>query len=486
MKSILSQQDLDILNLAEYLLKNGKTSLHELSVHFSIDYRTLKKLIESANTNLTPLTIELLGNTNAYLKIPDNYSISYLYSAILKNSLEFQILEKLFFKQKNITTSNDFASSLFISPSTLRRKITQINIKMKKQPFYIDSRSLKIVGEEAAILNFIIFYIFERYPIHSEAFKSIEFKTVSQALIFFSKIKQIKIDFPNLHKATVVILALFYRSKNTNTPLNIYDDSHLNLSEEEKKYETKLNSFFLKKYPKRKSFQLINSLYNFFLPATYENLLLKSQNSNDLNYIIRSFNDIVDSICSKFHVPKPQNLKKIILSLSNIHYLQYGKPFILYDKHHLYLEEMNKNHSIFISFFEKRIKNAFGEIPNHQINSYAFTLITQWSNLTTGLEAHRLKIRIAILFDFDTEYVNLLETEITKHLNGHCIIDNLSFKYIDDLIIDHQNNDLLLTNIPGISIPDKPVLCVPIIPSSTDWKNLENIYIDFIEGRENK
>lgn len=93
--------------------------------------------------------------------IPTNYSRTLIYSYILSDSLEFKLLETVFFLESFSTES--LAEKLFISASTLRRLIKTMNKKLVKYNFYISSSPYKLIGSETAIRNFIIHLFFEKY-----------------------------------------------------------------------------------------------------------------------------------------------------------------------------------------------------------------------------------------------------------------------------------------------------------------------------------
>ncbi|MFK5281247.1 helix-turn-helix domain-containing protein, partial [Lacticaseibacillus paracasei] len=87
----------------------------------------------------------------------------YIYASIYKQSAHFLIIENICIHQ--YATLAVLAEKLFISQSTLKRKIAVINQTLKKYGFWIDTKSVDIVGDERKIRFFYYCYLLEKYDV---------------------------------------------------------------------------------------------------------------------------------------------------------------------------------------------------------------------------------------------------------------------------------------------------------------------------------
>lgn len=168
MKAILSKKDYLELQILENLFEHTHRDISLLPESLSVDKRTIVSCIPTINSKYSPIEI-LYSNNFLELNMPNNYSIRYIYSTILQNSLEFKIIELCFFEPK--ISLSKLEKALFISNSTLKRKLKKINDALSTENFSLNLTSLRLVGESNAIQNFITHYIYDAYLQKSEAFK---------------------------------------------------------------------------------------------------------------------------------------------------------------------------------------------------------------------------------------------------------------------------------------------------------------------------
>lgn len=476
MKAILSKKDYLELQILENLFEHTHRDISLLSESLSVDKRTIVSCIPTINSKYSPIEILYLNNF-LELNIPNNYSIRYIYSTILQNSLEFKIIELCFFEPK--ISLSKLEKALFISNSTLKRKLKKINDALSTENFSLNLTSLRLVGESNAIQNFITHYIYDAYLQKSEAFKKNEYLLIKKAVTLYAQVQNIEINEPDLDKATVIILVHFYFKKNCGILQKSKNTTKLDiLLERQIKYLFFPNSNFFNLYSALKTLQE-NLLF-----TTYDQLLLEIEQNIELKLVYESFNNIINNVCLAFSINHPDNMEKLLLDLCTVYNLNFGKPFILYDKYNLFVKQMSHNHSSLILFIQNQFNSYFENIEEHSINSFTYILVTHWKELINYIEQNKTKITIALIYDTDNEHINMLEADISTHLHHHCIIQKESIRFLHSP--NHLYNkkyDLIVTNIPGIDISEIKVLCLPIYPSLSDWVDLGVIYKEITQNK---
>ncbi|AUJ86526.1 helix-turn-helix domain-containing protein [Enterococcus sp. CR-Ec1] len=476
MKSILSKKDYLELQILEYLFKNTHTDVSLLSETLSIDTRTIRSCLLTINSKYSPISI-LNNNNFIELKIPHNYSIRYIYSTILQNSLEFKIIELCFFEPK--ISLSKLEKTLFISKSTLKRKLKKINDALSTENFSLSLTTLRLVGESNAIQNFITHYIYDAYLQKSEAFKRNEYSLIKKAITLYAQVRNIEINEPDLDKATVIILVHFYLKKNSGILQKSKNTPKLDiLLERQIKYLFFPNSNFFNLY------SALKILQEKLLFTTYDKLLLEIEQNIELKIVYENFNNVINNVCSAFSINHPANMEKLLLDLCTVYNLNFGKPFILYDKYDLFVKQMSHNHSNLILFIQNQFNSYFKNIEEHSINSFTYILVTHWKELINYIEQNKTKITIALIYDTDIEHIDMLEADISTHLHHHCIIQKESIHFLHSPHhLYNKKYDLIITNVPGIDISEIKVLCLPIYPSLSDWIDLGVIYKEITQNK---
>ncbi|MGO2638299.1 MAG: helix-turn-helix domain-containing protein, partial [Enterococcus viikkiensis] len=125
------------------------------------NYVSIKQLAESVNA--VPKTvvsdcleiedqwgdivqIEKSASGEFRLSEKDNHSVHEIFSAILKESPTFQLLELLFFQPGKLRT--DLEKELFLSSSSLYRRIVKLNEGLGERGLQIDRNQLRLIGHD--------------------------------------------------------------------------------------------------------------------------------------------------------------------------------------------------------------------------------------------------------------------------------------------------------------------------------------------------
>lgn len=105
-----------------------------------------------------------------HLTEKDNHSIHEIFSDILKESPIFQLLEILFFEPGKIRA--ELEKELFLSSSSLYRRIVKLNDGLEKRGLHIDRNRLCLFGEdERQARIFMAGYFVEVYDVYAWPFE---------------------------------------------------------------------------------------------------------------------------------------------------------------------------------------------------------------------------------------------------------------------------------------------------------------------------
>lgn len=94
------------------------------------------------------------------LVIKPHVSINRLYSEVVQQSPEFQIIEELLYEK--YPSIGDLANKLFLSSSNAQRYLKKIEGTLKKIGIQLDYRPLRLEGNESVIRHFFYRYFLEK------------------------------------------------------------------------------------------------------------------------------------------------------------------------------------------------------------------------------------------------------------------------------------------------------------------------------------
>lgn len=471
MKELLSKSDFQILQLLEYLVNNSRTTFSDISQNLGISVRTTNIYLDEINSKYYPIKVTRDKHFVTII-IPSNYSISYIYSVTLLNSTEFNLINFCFFEKK--VSYKKAEEILFISNATLKRKIKKINTFLLQYDFKIDSRTLRFTGNETSIINFFTHYIYEAYPIKKNGFKKMEYVLIQKAILAYSKKQNVELHGHDLNNATVIVLLLFYRKKFNTHNLESLDS--LDLLSSNGLIDKKITQIFFSNNYIVNVFSILKKLQQKTIFTDYSHFINESTKNSELKIAREKFVNILNDICVKFSIKHPINQDKIILDLCTNYNLNYGKPFIFFDKHHQFIQQMKKKIPELICFLTSEFYFYFKKMEEYELNSYLYLLLTHWIELTSIIEKKKNKIKISLIFDTDIEHISMLRHDISFRLYNQCIIDIPPLSELEHTTYLSNNYDLVITNISGIEVEHTKVICFSMYPSISDWIEIIELY----------
>ncbi len=163
MEELLESNLLRHFRIVRFLLGREWVTIGELAHTLRIPSRTIRQSIGEINQYINPAKIESSQKFGIRLTYDAQLNSFYIYASIYKQSAHFLIIENICIHR--YATLAVLAEKLFISQSTLKRKIAVINQTLEKYGFWIDTKSVDMVGDERKIRFFYYCYLLEKYDV---------------------------------------------------------------------------------------------------------------------------------------------------------------------------------------------------------------------------------------------------------------------------------------------------------------------------------
>lgn len=137
--------------------------------------------------------IEKNSSGDLHLTEKDNHTIQEIFSDILKESPTFQLLEILFFHPGKLRS--DLEKELYLSSSSLYRRIVKLNDGLEKRGLQVDRNRLTLVGEdERQVRIFMAGYFLEVYDVYEWPFE-LDQKAIWDSVTYLDKELDLKLSF---------------------------------------------------------------------------------------------------------------------------------------------------------------------------------------------------------------------------------------------------------------------------------------------------
>lgn len=145
MKEILSSRSKRQLELMELLADNDWVTFTTASKSLSVPVKTLKSDIIELGALLAPATIESSKKYGIRLASNFGFCKTSIYQKFIKNSVEFQLIEKIFLH--NFVTVIELANDLYTSVSTIKRIVIRVNQLLQIEGFTINLKKMQLIGD---------------------------------------------------------------------------------------------------------------------------------------------------------------------------------------------------------------------------------------------------------------------------------------------------------------------------------------------------
>ncbi|MGX6962789.1 helix-turn-helix domain-containing protein [Vagococcus xieshaowenii] len=446
---LLSDRDRLCIQLIK-MLKERNYTYEELCKMFDISRNNLNKLISDLNAIIGEPII-LIQKVDITLNINNNLSYDGCISKILSQSLEYHLLEQIFFNEdmSYLTLSLE----LFVSESTIRKIIARLNEKLALMDCAILTRPLRLEGDERTI-RVLFFRLFkETYGLSNTPFKEEEKQYIDQ---FYD------LDIPFAH-----------RNKSLQERLNFQLLSLVALTREKHGHSMasvrkvgKALPAFLKlsnvlsnvpflgvhKIPNSLSVEFIENVFSAFLHndflkvSNYKKLKLKDHPE------LLSIYDFVTEVETLFNLPINEEIKQLVCR--DMYDGIFG--YLSLTKEVIDLVVVNNEYVNFVENADLLVKDiipAIKKLYDKHIDAskthyfpFAFYLLqTRFNHVFIEEIRERLKVNILIYVDYDVYYAEYIKTRIEFELGDYVDIRIIEKK--ESLADLKQSGNLIITNL---------------------------------------
>lgn len=481
MRSILSKQSQRQLRILEFLYYNDSTSLAHLSNISNVSIQTIQEDIHKINEFISPLHIESYSQYECRLIHQYEIAIDYIYSCILSNSIEFRFLEKVFFQHYD--RLEEYADSLFISLSTLKRILSKINIQTKKYGFYIATNPTRIVGDEGLIRNMFVNFFREKYLVRDYNFSAIQNKVFEQLLMSYIEPRENFKNYPDIEHTRITLYVSIIRQQNG----YFYDSELIDKIKDRYNYKILDNSLF--KQAVKSVFQIEltrESVVDLAYSVVSENFALDyaeliefseknpilTKETEDIKLLVTNISNAIN------HFLTPEEFDLLILDLMNSRLSTIGETYLLYNHKHNFLVNLKKDYPLVYYFLHQHIiiNDCFSHYEQHEVENLIYVLLTHWNSLLYFIQFSFPTFKIGMFMDSDEEHIQFLVNILSKNHYSKYTFESINYLTHQDGVKKFSNYDLILTNISLPDIKEHRIVSVDLYPSKKEALKLYQIY----------
>lgn len=489
MRDLLSTQDKRQLLILETLYKHRDISYRDLAEFLKVSVNTTIEDIKKINKYIAPFHISFEAQEKSLiLKKPSTISIDFIYSRFLKNSLEFSILELIFFEKYKLL--EEYADALFISLSTLKRVINKMNKTLQKKEIQITTNPIQLIGNEKEICMMLVTLFKEKYIDYQYPFEEKDSLTLN---ILLSDIAGEQTDFWNyqdIENLKLSILVSLVRIKN-NHYLEI-DHEGINLE----KYKLNFLNDHLYRFYFKSVFHIdltkknLIELFFPFLPTnfatTFDDLLILCQQEQGKQEELNSLIHLLDDIASSLNIAFPiENKQKLILDLFNIRLLGISEDFLLYNSKLDFLMKLKEDAPVVYSFLKKKFReNSFvSKLNDYGKIHFSYMLITHWEDLFIKIQSALPIFHIGVLMNSDKEHSHFITQMLNTRFDGKFIFHDIKASHIEDCFKQFSHYEFIVTNQSQVNQTPKPIISIGLYPSAEDLSAINAMYLSLIHNQ---
>ncbi|MBO1301345.1 MULTISPECIES: helix-turn-helix domain-containing protein [unclassified Enterococcus] len=465
MREILDGRLKRQLKILEILWETQWVTTAELAEMIESSEKTTRNDLSQINEMIEPLTIETSFRSGVLLKKNLTTPKAFIYSKILSKSLEYTLLETLFFRK--VSSKDDLSDSLYISETQVSRIINRINQVISKYDFKINNH-LEIVGNEGNIRDFFSAFFAEKYNLPENMMETKDISLITDIIEVFVKENTIWALVNNdnhlflgnmkFHLFICFIqLKQGYNLLSWNVPFIFQHFAN----------ETELLGRINKNFAVHLKEEDLQQLFYEFYQPIHPTLRLQYLNvevdavdqKNKINKVIGYLEKQFGVVCEN----RDQLTHDIYWTTMNT-----VKPtYILHNKKKEFYLNVKRDSSTLVKDLEDRFFEIYQSLGpsfhiyiDEMIHQSVFKLLTSWSDLWIQVRKQKVKLHVALLLDSSYDHMRMLKEEIQfyfRHnidieiLNPATKIQNGYLQKFDCVLTDIYSNDFFEVPTLGIS-----------------------------------
>lgn len=483
MRELLSNHDLRQLQLLEFLLKNKQKwlSLKELSDSLGIPIRTLHTDIHEINTYVEPVYIKV-SSSGIKITMPPSYSERYLYKRILEESREFHLIEQVFTNEKE--TIESLSDKLFISLSTAKRMIKDINRILQKEGFFIHGKPLSFLGDERKLTQFMSFYFSEKYFFLEEFMTDKQHSLITNLITSMMNKMGKTLNYPEFKRRAIWIYLNCLRLKNGHD-LPMASESKYPYSV---LYDKNFCDNFFTVFEIHLTDKTIQQLFYILMSDYYvynmEELRQLIRQAPRQKKLYQEIDAILNHISTDLNVPlETGSREKLLIDLINIINLRGNRIYVLYNRGEHFLFNLSASYFNIQDIIEGYIKDGFSfPLKEAEQNELTYILLTHWPELYKKIRSIELPVKVFLLIDADVELGLIIKEELETYTHYNIEVTILK-TYSKEQLSDISADSILITNIPGMRHVNCRLLCIEEFLNRRDWEEIDMMIEDLNAAR---
>lgn len=490
MEELLESNLLRHFRIVRFLLGREWVTIGELAHTLRIPSRTIRQSIGEINQYINPAKIESSQKFGIRLTYDAQLNSFYIYASIYKQSAHFLIIENICIHQ--YATLAVLAEKLFISQSTLKRKIAVINQTLEKYGFWIDTKSVDMVGDERKIRFFYYCYLLEKYDVLDLVAPEQELRVIDELISeFFAQFPSLQGPerqvFSYLNKLRTMLFISFKRLKKGRRLA-----SHDQINEQ---YSLLLSEKLSKKiavcYHIDCTKDVLHQLFFLFFNRRYawsaNDLQKKAEHDEAIAKVRRTLMAFFAKI-EKSEQLDLINKDELLLLLYNATSYTWTSAKILHNPSEDFFVNLNHYHEGFARRIKKELVACLNReqldiyLDDSVINQLLFMLVTAWKGLMDQLEASAPRVKAGIFFNTSFEHSQFLLNDISYHLKSRLDMTLITAKTITELRQQCQHVDMLITNLSMLPSPDCHIVSIQANLTPKDFENILSVYSEIVNA----
>lgn len=470
MKKLLGKKGLRMLDMVTFLYHKDWVTLQQISTAINYNERTLREDIKYLNGNLAPIAIESSKKLGIRLIIPANYSLKYIYSMLIAESIEFTILEAIFFNSYD--SIDEIADDLYSSTHVVNKAIKHINQVIQKLNFQIGLSPIKLVGDEKNITIFYISYLRTKYennlPIEKELIRD-----VNQASIQMYKALDAFVPAMNRNLLSLYSTVRVHRLKQDQT--NRYERSTASNEPAAIGFNRALSTLAGLAEP----YDFFSDIYrpseDHFICFSLEELSSLSETSPKLMQDLNNYRQLISRIEEELNISFTSK-DNTIFRLYNISLTEaYNLP-ILENQNEFLLKHI-KQAMPYVYLIVSKIVEEFAEICQITYASLLYYTLSSTEDFYTVARTSQPKLKVALYSHYNhlttINNLNILKTTF-EHQFDVTLVDSIFEETPEEL---HDSYDLVITEVNDIDI-ETDCFCIPFDICAEEVTMLHEYYFD--------
>lgn len=476
--NLLSKQDKRYLIILESLFLKESTTINDLMMITNSSRKTIRDDLQSINSFISPMFIKT-SLDGCHLDYPLNIGIDYIYSCILKNSLEYTFVEMIFFEKKK--GIEEYAEALYLSPSTVRRMINKINKQTKKYDFRISTTKLQLIGNESHIYNTIIQFFKEKYIHQDYPFSKVQKKAFNTLINHALKKHSEFNTLADIELLQLIALVSLVRIQNDHQ--NIIDtktnfDQFISEIIEDKMLKTLFKSVFRIKLSKENIIHLFYPFVKGNFAFSYNDVLNITKKDDKMKIYMDDTIRYLNSVAKILGIPI-SNKEQIIIEIFNLIILNAGKDYLLFNKRKLFLNNFSKESPYITNILYKEIKNNFSYLENiseNDTDQFIYILVIHWKELSNKIYLFNPIYTVGIYMNWDIEHSTFITGVLSQQFLGKLTFTPILANSHEGAKKEFEYYDFILTNISNLQNPNTSFVVCNEYPSVDDLYNISKMY----------